>query len=174
MSLVVMNKNANSKFIYGFSLIEILVAISVFSILGLLVSRIVIQTLRTTNKTDATVRVRENVDYALSVMERQIRNSSPDPNNPSCTLTGVGFDDADGNASFSYVNNAILWMRGDGTSSNLTGSDVNITGATFTCNPKSGSALASVVVAISAVDAKATGAEGAQVTKSSTIYLRNY
>jgi len=68
----------------GLSLIEILIVITIFAVIGILSTRSVFLTLRGAKKSDSLVRVRENVNNALSVIERQIRNSEK----VTCPSTG--------------------------------------------------------------------------------------
>ena len=70
----------------GMSLLEILVVVAIFSILGVIVTRSVLLTLRGSKKSESQVKVRENVNYALAVIERQLRNADSIvtcPNDPS-------------------------------------------------------------------------------------------
>jgi hypothetical protein len=90
------------------------------------------------------------------------------------SLTRVNFPDVGGGtASFFLNGTAVSWTHGSSTS-NLTGSEVSIMNLTFICTLPSGTTLASVVITITASDVKTAGAEGAQIIKSSTVYLRNY
>lgn len=59
----------------GYTLVEILVVVLVFSILGLVITRVVVTTLRNTGKSENNLILRENVNYALGVIERNIRNA---------------------------------------------------------------------------------------------------
>lgn len=63
------------RFHSGFSLIEILVVISIFAVIGILTTRSIFITLRSARKSDSLVRVRENVNYAMGIIERQIRTA---------------------------------------------------------------------------------------------------
>ena len=59
----------------GFSIIEMLVVIAVFSILAIVTTQTLSLSLRGSRKSDAQSRARQNVDYAISTMERLLRNS---------------------------------------------------------------------------------------------------
>jgi len=65
----------HKKNIKGLSLIEILIVITIFAVIGLLSTRSVFLTLRSAKKSDSMIRVRENVNYSFSVIERQLRNA---------------------------------------------------------------------------------------------------
>lgn len=82
----------------GLSLLEILVVITIFSVLGILVSQSVILTVRGTKKSESLVSVRENVNYAMGVIERQVRNSDKIVCEES-TETNLSYVDQEGNAS---------------------------------------------------------------------------
>ncbi len=90
--------------ILGLSLIEILVVVSIFAILGIIITRSVILTLQGSKKSESLIRVRENLDYAKSVIERQIRNAdNAECPNPDTTL--LNYTDQFGNkTSFSCTN----------------------------------------------------------------------
>lgn len=62
----------NSK---GFTLIEMLVAIGVFVVVGSIAVSILFSALRGTNKTNVITIVRQNGNYAISQMEKMIRNA---------------------------------------------------------------------------------------------------
>ena len=59
----------------GFSIIEIIMVVGIFAVIGILVARTVIFTIRGTNKSEASIVVRENVDYAMNVMQRQLEGA---------------------------------------------------------------------------------------------------
>ena len=59
----------------GFTLIELLVVIGVVATVGTIVANLFFANLRAAAKTKALTEVKQNGDYALSVMERMIRNA---------------------------------------------------------------------------------------------------
>ena len=59
----------------GFTLIELLVVIGVVATVGTVVADLFFANLRAAAKTKALTEVKQNGDYALSVMERMIRNA---------------------------------------------------------------------------------------------------
>jgi len=59
----------------GFTLIESLVVVGVFSILALISSQILLSTLKGTTKSETESEVHQNGDYALSVISQMLRNS---------------------------------------------------------------------------------------------------
>ncbi|MFZ5932781.1 MAG: PulJ/GspJ family protein [Patescibacteria group bacterium] len=158
----------------AFSLIEILLVVAIFAILGVLISRVILTTLKGSNRSDSLVRVRENLDYALAVMERQIRNSESVVACPNPDPLRVDYRDTDGVSTyFSCVN-----VRSNGYiasgSARLTSDEVNITSCSFSCSPASGRTPPSVTINLSAKDVFAQGIEQAQVTATTKIFLRTY
>lgn len=69
-----MKKNLESK--KGFTLIEILVVTVILAVLGFMVTNIFFTTMRGTSKADVLREVKQNGNYALSIMERMIRNAT--------------------------------------------------------------------------------------------------
>lgn len=59
----------------GFTLIETLVVLSVFSILAILVTSIIIYSLRGSKKSENTYLVRDKLSYAVEIIDRQMRNA---------------------------------------------------------------------------------------------------
>lgn len=159
----------------GISLIEILVVIAAFAILGILATRAVLLTLRGSRKSESLVKVRENVNYALGIIERQLRNA----NGVDCTTSTASLlyynDERGRRVSFSCVQ---IGSTTDGYvasgSARLTSSEVRVTSCSFSCSAGSGDVLPSVTVNVTARDATATGVESAQVTSSTQIFLRTY
>jgi prepilin-type N-terminal cleavage/methylation domain-containing protein len=83
----------------GVSFIEILVVIAIFAILGVLVARITVVTLRSSNKSDSLVKVRENMDFSLAVMERGLRNATAVVPCPNPDTTVLNYVDSEGVSS---------------------------------------------------------------------------
>jgi type II secretory pathway pseudopilin PulG len=112
----------------GISLIEILVVMGVFAVLGILTTRSVILSLQGSKKGDALVKVRENVNYAMAVMERQLRNAEEIT---ACTSSSILYKDSlGGDSSFSCSGGYIA-----SGSARLTSSEVVITACSFICTP---------------------------------------
>ncbi|TSC53513.1 MAG: Uncharacterized protein LiPW16_370 [Microgenomates group bacterium LiPW_16] len=60
----------------GFSLVELLVAIGILGIVGSIATVILFTTLQSASKSDILREVKQNGDYAISVMERMVRNAT--------------------------------------------------------------------------------------------------
>lgn len=160
----------------GMSLLEILVVVAIFAILGIITTRSVLLTLRGSRKSESTLKVRENVSYALSVIERQLRNADS-VDIETCTGARVDYKDNFGNpASFSCVNmgGEDPYIASGAAQLRLTSNEVVVTTCSFTCEAGTSANPPFVDVSIAAKDAQAIGIEGASVTSSTKVYLRTY
>lgn len=169
----------NWKIQRGISLIEILVVVSIFAVLGVIVTRSVILTLQGSKKSDSLVSARENLDYSMSIIERQVRNADsiecPNPNIPTSSLT---YHDQNGNKNTlsclgsppdSYVASGSGNLR-------LTSDAISITNCSsaFTCNLGDSTSQSYVDVSLTAQSSTLVGAQSSAVTASTRIYLRAY
>lgn len=159
----------------GFTLLEILVVVSIFAVLGILVTRAVILSIGGSKKSESLVKVRENLDYSVGIIERSLRNAnsiSPCPNSDPGVLNYI---DVNGNpASFSCNLGTPPGYIASG-SARLTSSNVNVTACSLSCAPAAGSTNPSVVtVSVTAQDATAIGIQGANVSVITEVSLRNY
>lgn len=166
-------KNSN-----GMSLIEILVVVAIFAILGIIVTRAIILTVGGSRKSESLIKVRENLDYASSVIERQIRNANSITNcaGQSSTPGTLNYVDQDGNpSSFSCVN---VGGSSNGYvasgSAQLTNSAINVISCSFSCSVGTSANPDVVGYTIEANDSTAVGTQNSTVTISNTISLRNY
>ncbi len=164
-------KKINSR---GLSLIEILVVLVIFSVLGIIISRSVILTLQGSKKSESLIQVRDNLNYSLGVIERQVRNA----NSVDCTSgnpTNLNYVDQYGNSSFfscQGVGSADSYIAS--ASGRLTSSDVTITSCSFTCVAATQTELPHVDINFAAQSSTLTGSQASNVTTSTRIYLRNY
>lgn len=172
----------NSKNIKGLSLIEILIVITIFAVIGLLSTRSIFLTIRGAKKSDSLVRVRENVNYSLSVIERQLRNSESVtcPNASTSTLNYISLEGTA--AAFSCItagtdkyiaSGSATLIGGPVVYGRLTSGDITVTSCEFTCTVGV-NAPPSVKVAIEAVDNESTGVEKGVVSIQTEIVVRNY
>jgi len=161
----------NSK---GLSLIEMLVVITIFAILGMLVTSSVILTIKGTKKSEAMIRVRENMDYSLGIIERQIRQAKSIPVCPNLDPLRIDYLDQEGAQSFfacNSIGNIGSYIASG--SARLTTDNVIITDCSFTCNLGNNNPPV-ISVSLSIKDALLSGASGFASTTSTQIYLRNY
>lgn len=116
-------KNSNSK---GFTLIEILVVISILGLIMVVGTNMFIQVLKNNVKTEAIKDVKQNGDYAIMVMERMIRNAQ---NIRGCSSSVITIDNPDGRqTTFECLDGAIA-SRSGALSGKLTSSKVTLSSA---------------------------------------------
>jgi len=157
----------------GFTLIEMLVVLFIFAIVGILSTQSLALSLRGSKKSENLGVVRENVDYAMNLMERSLRGAvSINCINP----TQLDYVDNNGDSrSFSCLGNTSGHIALDGE--RLTSSDINIncdTGTVFACPVFADDVPPSIEIDITAVAAGVGGAEGATYTSFTRVMLRNY
>lgn len=164
-----MKKTVNNR---AFSLVEILIVVSIFAVIGLLSVRSISQTLKSAKKSDSLVRVRENVNYSLAVIERQLRNSESItcPNASTSLLTYVSLEGT--TTSFSCVTSGTDKYIASG-SGRLTSSDISVSTCSFSCTQDVNNP-AIVKINIVAEDAVGTSTERGSVTTQTEIVVRNY
>ncbi len=161
----------------GFSLIEMLVAISLFVIIATVAAQSLGSGLRSSKKTESIGDVRENVNYAMSTMERLLRNAR------GCTATGssnqLNYTDEFGrNVYFSCTTlGTTNFIASNAATLRLTSPNVIwITNcpAVFNCTDGVSGLPDSIDISITARHASVTAAEGATVTSTTRVLLRNY
>jgi len=161
----------------GFSLIEMLVVVLTFSILAVLSTQALVHSLRGSRKSEAVTQVRENVDYSMGIMVRLLRAAG----SITCSADNsrVDYIDERGTAArFSCLpaGSTAGYIASGSAGLRLTNSDVNVdcTGVVFVCATPTPPASPSVTISIAAEDADLAKVEGAKVTVTSKVILRNY
>lgn len=159
----------------GMSLLEILVVVAIFAILGIITTQAVILTIGGSKKSESLVKVRENISYSMGVVERQIRNADSVTECPNPDSAILNYADADGSAtSFTCTNIGSADGYLASGSARLTSAEVNITSCLFSCTPGTSTNPSSVSVTLEAQDKNSTGVQSSKVSNSTQIYLRNY
>lgn len=164
----------------GMSLLEILVVISIFAVLGILVTQSVVLTLKGSKKSESMVKARENLDYSLSIIERQIRSASsitsPCPN-PGADKS-ISYLDQNGNSgSFSCegtMGSIGSFIASGSGNLRLTNDTVKVASCSFTCTPGTMTNPSLITVDVALQEAAATSIQSAKVSATTQIYLRNY
>ena len=85
-----MNAGTNagsSKQVYGFTLLEILVSISIIAFLLVIISQSFITTTKSNTKTELLNNIKQNGDYAMEVITRLIRSAKGVPDSYACDGT---------------------------------------------------------------------------------------
>jgi prepilin-type N-terminal cleavage/methylation domain-containing protein len=163
----------------GISLIEMLVVIAIFAFVGTIVTRAIVLTLQGTQKSTSIVSARENLDYAMGIIERQIRNANSITSdcfgNPSTEIDYVDQDGSPGSFSCQGTGSIGSYIAsGSATPANsLTNSSVEITGCSFTCSA-TGTTPPVVSISLTVQNAATSGIGGGDVSSSTQIDLRNY
>ena len=156
------------------SLLEVLVVITIFAVLGLLVTQSIILTIQGSKKSESVIRARENLDYSLSTIERQIRNANSVTPCPNTDTTVINYLDQDGTASsFSCVNTGSNGSYIASGSAHLTGDAVKITACSFNCIPGTEANPSYITIDLTVKEASVSGIQS-NVSASTQIYLRNY
>lgn len=153
----------------GMSLIEILVVITIFAVMGVVVARAVILTVGGSKKSESIVKVRENLNYAMGIVERQIRNANSIPTCPNSDSKVIDYIDQYGKAT-SFSCGADYVASG---SARLTNNEIIVSGCSFICSPGA-NYPDSIKVSFTAKDKYAVGIQNATVSVESQISLRNY
>jgi len=96
----------NPKSSLGFTLIELVAVLGIFTTIGLFITSIIITTLRNTNKTNAVAAVQANGNYAITSMAKLIRSARSLDTSDTCgttasptTSNSFAIIGADGNAT---------------------------------------------------------------------------
>lgn len=159
----------------GFTLIETLVVIAIFTTIGILSTRAIILSVQGSKKGSSSVTVRENLNYSLSVIERLLRNAnkiSSCVSLPSPKITYL--DERDVSTSFTCVTSGSDKYIASGSANlRLTSTEVVITLCSITCNLTSMPPSVTIDVTARDVDTASTK-EGTQISISSKILLRTY
>jgi type II secretory pathway pseudopilin PulG len=161
------------KFEKGISLLEILVVVSIFAVLGILITRSVLLTLGGGKKSESLTRIRENLSYSVGIIERQLRNANSITPCPNPNPLTISYIDINGNAATFSCNDIGTEGYIASGEARLSSDAVNVTDCSFICATGSGTP-SSVTISLEAEDASASGVENATVTTKTQVFLRNY
>jgi prepilin-type N-terminal cleavage/methylation domain-containing protein len=171
-----MNKTNTRVENKAFTLLEILVVVSIFAALGILITRSVILTLGGGKKSESIVSVRENLDYSLAVIERQLRNANSITDCTNTDTSKISYTDQNGTLTDFSCNNiggsSSVGYVASG-SSTLSGNNVDITSCSFVCE-LGDSFPSSVTVSLSGKNDSAVGTENTIISATTKVSLRNY
>lgn len=147
----------NKRCANGFTLIELLVVIVVLSFVGAIVVAILVSTLRGSQKTNVITEVRQNGNYAISIMARMIRNSQKIN---SCSGGRIDITNPDGGRTIFSCGSSNIASN----SANLFPASVPIKSCTISC----GSLVTISFTAQSSSDQKVS------IPFQTSIQVRNY
>lgn len=157
----------------GFTLIEMLVVVSIFAIIGILSTRSVILTIQGSKKSETQVVVRENLNYVVSVLERNLR-SAESVTCPNPSSLAIDYVSAQRIATtFSCVAQSGGYYVASG-SARLNSDEILITNCSFTCTQENANIPPTVDISLSAKNANTTNTTDSIVTVGTQISVRNY
>lgn len=162
----------------GFTLIELLVVVGVFSILGIMVVNLLFTTLKGSTKTTILTEVKQNGEYALSVMDRMVRNSRQilqNSNGQTCasSMTKLKIQNPDGGITEFSCGTQIASVSA--SSAYLTSNNVAASNCSFSCQQPSGKpAVVTIQFSLSQAGTPPRPEEKATMNFQTTITLRNY
>jgi len=163
----------------GFTLIELLVVVVVMAVIGTTVAGLFFQTLKGSTKATVIKEVRQNGDYALSVMEKMVRNAREvvsDCNGaPAASLT---IKNQDNNQTTFACEAVKIASNSAANSAALTSAKVRVSSDCanfFTCT-KDGSSppLVEIKFSLSQAGSPTRPEEQASVDFRTTVSLRTY
>lgn len=119
----------------GFTLIEVLAAISILGLVGLISSSFFLTILSSSSKAEVAKEVRQNGDYVLSVMQGLILSAS----SASCSddHKSIAIKDTNGSPT-TFSCNETTTYKISSNSADLTGSNVLVSGCSFICEQVAG------------------------------------
>jgi len=180
-------KTKNKRLISGYTLIEIIITVGILAVVAVIGTNIFFTVLKGSSKSKVLTTVKQNGDYALSVMERMIRNSENiivNSDDQTCDLGMTKFkirgldkqetefefvdNDADPSNGYDYIAS---------NSSRLTSDEVKIINPTFDCVKDSDFTPPSITIKFTVSQNMVTTPrpeEDASVDFQATVITRNY
>lgn len=162
------NKLPNKEDQSGFSLIEMIVVMTILGLVAVIASGFLLTSMMAGNKSEITKEVRQNGDYAISVMETLILSSR----SVGCTAngTGVNVTDLEGNTTTFLCEGTKITSN----SASLTGSNVAVSNCQFTCEAEFGKPTAvGIGFSVSQAGTNLRAAEKASMSFSSKVITKN-
>jgi len=140
----------------GFTLFETILVLSIFSLIGVMITGILASSIRSVKKSQNLIKVKNATSRMVDLIERQIRSgklvSCPDSSK-------VQFTDEYGNVTSFDWDGTSNMASGSATPVNLNPTDVQITSAVFACTPD---VVTGRTVVDFTVTAQSTGVETAE------------
>ncbi len=178
-------KNNQTIIVYkesGFTLIEILVTIILFGILGTIATQSLFSLLRGASKSEAVKEVKQNGDYALSFMEIKIRNGTIDDVNctgvtTSLTINNPNSSPAPTTTFDCFTDGSVNRLRQDSsdylTNTSVTLDDCSNTNISFICADTNGVKNVLIKFTLRRMGDSLGEAESAAQTFQTQVTLRN-
>jgi len=155
----------------GFTLIELLLVVAITAVTGVMVVNLFLINLRTSAKTKALTEIKQNGDYALSVMERMIRNAQEIRSSCPGTGSSLMILNPDGETtSFDCSGTQIA-----SNSSFLTSANLEVKNCSFSCEKPSGKPAVVTIDFTLAQKGTSLGKEfSAEINFKTTVSTRTY
>lgn len=126
-----MFKYLNTRNNKGFSTIEVLATALVFSIAAMSIAGILARSLQLQRRANATQKIQENAIFVLEYVAREIRVSSINNQDSSCTATVLNITHpVNGDVSYSLINGSVNRVAG-GITGIISSSDVEFSRLVF-------------------------------------------
>lgn len=122
----------NWKFQRAFTLIELLVSVSLFIVIGIFITQTLATILSSRQKADVAQQVRQEAQYATSVMERHLRGAR----SPSVSGQTLTYEDSLGTVTTFACTGSNPTHIASG-SARLTSASVTVSNCSFSLNPDS-------------------------------------
>jgi len=150
----------------GFTLIEMLVVIALFAGLAVLVGSMVGSSMKGTKKSESAMKVRAELENAVSIFERSLRGAKKD-SVKICNSNTITFTDQD-DLSVTFTCSP---LKKSGTEL-INSSNINLTACNFDCTNLRTKGV--VVITLTGSSASSSGVEVDIATVSARVVLRNY
>jgi prepilin-type N-terminal cleavage/methylation domain-containing protein len=163
----------------GFTLIELLVSLGIFAIIMVVGSTMFFSILKSASKSQAIQQVKQNGDYAISVMGQMIRNAVSlvecDPQHNYITIQNPGAQIGETTFRFCQEEQLIASMSGELNcrQGRLTSERVRLISGSFTCDPFWRPNTVDIEFTLGQTGLTVRPEEEAQVSFKTTITLRN-
>lgn len=161
----------------GFTMIEILVVVGILGVIAVIGSNMFFTTLRASNKTKVLAVIKQNGNYALSIMERIIRDSQEVVANCGVGMKKIKVKRLDGSETeFSCNQEGTVNGNIASNSARLTSSEVKVDSCSFGCSTQGEFYPQNVVINFTLSQAVVTTRveEQASVNFKTTVSLRNF
>ncbi|MBI2103913.1 prepilin-type N-terminal cleavage/methylation domain-containing protein [Candidatus Woesebacteria bacterium] len=170
-------RTTRTKVVRGYSLFELMVVMTLFAILMLVATQSLLLSLKSSTKSESLGRVKENLEYVISVMERQLHSAKSvyacTPTCISANTKRLDYINQDGIASFFSCTIGADGYIASG-SARITSDEVAISDCSFTCCQQTGTPP-EVMIKVSAEDkTSSTGEQKARATTETRVLLRQY
>lgn len=167
----------------AFSFVETLVVIGMFAIISVIVSRATAVTLVGSRKSDASSLVRENLSFAVSVIERHLRSAREITSScTGATASSINYLDQNGNPASFLCNPDVAcssttntYVASGSALSRLTNPDkICITSCQFVCTSPAAGMPPTIRISIEGKSKEASGVEDTSVRLETGVSLRAY